>query len=157
MANNYQLFSTGIKNITPGEAAWIETFLGEEPNTENPKLFEAWCDARGVSDEDDAASYPDFEWSVSKKDAFLWMYSEEWGNLVHLAVFVQTFLQTFRPNDTFGMTYCEYCSKPRIDEFGGGWVAISAQKIQWGDTYSAVAQDERELHDDLNPKTSQGT
>ena len=46
--------------------------------------------------------------------------------MIHL---VQKFLKRFRPDQWWSLTYAATCSKPRVGEFGGGAVFVTADEI----------------------------
>lgn len=140
MANNYSQFSTGISKITPKEAAWIRDYLKTPcPNEmEDPTGFLTWRAEREIKEADDADWFPSFEWALEEKDTFLWLYAYESADIDHLVSFVQAFLKKFRPKAVFTATGAETCSKLRIGEFGGWWIAVSAKKVLYGNTYSAA-------------------
>lgn len=117
MANNYLFFSEEITNLTPEETEWIETELAKEP--EKPEDYD---------------DLPDFEWKVcSNPDGThsLWLYSEEYSDPAQVAGFVQAFLKKFRPTGYFELQWAETCSKPRIGEFGGGAVFVTATDVDY--------------------------
>lgn len=140
MANNYSQFSNGITKITSKEAIWIKDFLTTPcPNEEDdPKGFKAWRAEREIKEADDADWFPSFEWALEEKDTFLWLYASESADIDYLVSFVQAFFKKFRPKAVFTATGADTCSKLRIGEFGGWWIAVSAKKVLYGNTYSAA-------------------
>ena len=56
----------------------------------------------------------------------LWVYAEESGSPDNVAWLVQKFLKKFRPDQCWSLTYSTTCSKPRVGEFGGGAVFVTA-------------------------------
>ena len=56
----------------------------------------------------------------------LWFYAEESGSPDNVAWLVQKFLKRFRPDQCWSLTYAATCSKPRVGEFGGGAVFVTA-------------------------------
>lgn len=149
MANNYTQFSEQISDITPDEETWIKSFLCEEcPDKEDEsREYEQWCKERKLNDGDDPDWYPGFQWEISGGD--LWMYCEEGCNPDYLVSFVQLFLQKFRPDYVFTATGADFCSKMRIGEFGGWWVAVSAHKVLWGSCHDSARRDARKLKREL--------
>jgi hypothetical protein len=55
---------------------------------------------------------------------------------------VQKFLTKFRPDQCWSLTYSTTCSKPRVSEFGGGAVFVTAETIQWQNAYDFI-EDQR--------------
>jgi hypothetical protein len=127
MANNYVQFSEGIDRITPEERTWIEVQLDADRwEVEAPE----W---NAPVEEEEL----DFEWSFDTRFAesqegehFLWLYAEESGCPDQVAEFVRAFLARFRPEGCFSLTYAETCSKPRLGEFSGGAIFVTADGHQ---------------------------
>jgi hypothetical protein len=70
----------------------------------------------------------------------LWLYTEEGGEPDHVAWLVQEFLKRFHPQECWSLTYATTCSKPRVGEFGGGAVFVTAEEIRWQNAYEFVEQ-----------------
>jgi hypothetical protein len=70
----------------------------------------------------------------------LWLYADEYGNPENVAHLVQKFLKMFRPDQCWSLTYATSCSKPRVSEFGGGAVFVTADEIRWQNAYEFVEQ-----------------
>ena len=68
----------------------------------------------------------------------LWLYADKGSELDLLAHFVQKFLRNFRSSDCWSLTYATTCSKPRVGEFGGGAIFITASEIHWENVYDFV-------------------
>ncbi len=68
----------------------------------------------------------------------LWLYTDDYGNPGTVAHLVQKFLKKFRPQDCWSLTYATTCSKPRVGEFGGGAVFVTAGEIRWENAYDFV-------------------
>ncbi len=149
MANNYTQFSAAIYDITPEEKAWIDRAFEEvyllddkviefddiERDDNGDVLGDAYCVLRMFADAGDEidlsdAEHPGFQYSIDGD--WLWMYAEEGGDPYRLAIFVQQFLKMFRPNTYFTFSYAYTCDKPRIDEFGGDTIFVSADTIVTG-------------------------
>jgi hypothetical protein len=149
MANNYTQFSEEIENITPEEATWVKEFLQTEaPDRDShPAEFEDWCDVHSVDPMDDHAVkyYPYFSWALVNNNTALWLYSDESGDPDAVGEFVQAFLEKFRPEGVFTLTCSMTCSKPRISEFGGGWIVVSADKIKYGNTWTEASKAAEEM------------
>jgi hypothetical protein len=65
----------------------------------------------------------------------LWIYAEEGGDVERVAHLVQKFLKKFRPEECWSLSYATTCSKPRVGEFGGGAVFVTAADIKWQSAY----------------------
>lgn len=138
MANCYSQFSEMIENVTPEEAAWIETILRLDP-LEGDDLERLVKELEIDGKTFDFDGWPNFEWSTKGEDkGSLWLYSEENYTEEHLIAFVQAFLKRFRPDYIFRMSGAGTCSRPRVGEFGGFWLVISANKVVGGSTWDAA-------------------
>ncbi len=161
MANNYVQFSESIADITEEEQAWIKEEL-VSPSDRDPAVYpedegaadaymEAWSKER--PNVDDAETWPDFGWSFIEDDEDaskeLWIHADESGDLNHIAVFVQRLLRKFRPNEVFTLTWAETCSSPRIGEFGGGWMVVTAKGERSENAWGAVEAAAKELEAEL--------
>jgi hypothetical protein len=146
MANNYTTFSFGIKSITPKEETWIREYLtaatklgyeGEvDKNSEETALTPTQRHDpfyRAVKEN----GYIGFSWNVEPEAGkpFLWLYSEDSGTPGMAALFVQRFLQTHRPKQFITFSWADTCSKPRLNEFGGGAYVIHAKWMTYTTTY----------------------
>lgn len=143
MADYYSQFSEGIDGITEKEAEWIQAFLEKEypadPSLEKER--KEWLDARFLNkDEDYLDIWPHFEWEIEKGTAglYLWLRSDESFSEDHLAGFLRAFLKKFRPKGVVTINVAGTCSKPRVGEFGGSWMAISADHAEFGDTWNSA-------------------
>ena len=132
MADCYQLFSEIIPALTPEEQAWAERLLGcmkdHEPDESTEKILkEAGVPLNAVCLDE----WPGFQWQITRHDLDLWVYSEEYGNVSHAGEFARAFLARFRPADCWQLTWAETCSKPRIGEFGGGGLFVTASRVSY--------------------------
>lgn len=59
----------------------------------------------------------------------LWLYAEEYGRPERVAHLVQKFLRQFRPAAQWWLTYAITCSKPRIGQFTGGAIFVTAETV----------------------------
>jgi hypothetical protein len=84
-------------------------------------------------DENTLDMFPYFDYST-EHDRF-WVYTEESAYIEHVAIVVQAFIKKFRPKFVFKLTWCESCDKPRIGEFGGGWLVVSKDEVIYGNTH----------------------
>ncbi len=115
MADNYTDFSAEIEGLTDKEAKWCENEL------------------KKLADGDGVLS---FEWKIlTDPNVKLWIYTVDTGNVEQVAYFAQQFLKTHRPHSFFAFTYAETCNKPRINEFGGGAVFVTAKNVTHFDAH----------------------
>lgn len=143
MADNYTLLSAALHVDTPEQKAWIEKYLPliEQADDElfNPLLEELKREAEvldllGAWDEVNECVYQGMngpECSIDDCDDdeskhFLWIRSEDnYGSLEGLANLILIWMHKFKITKPFGMQWADTCSKPRLDEFGGGAVLIT--------------------------------
>jgi hypothetical protein len=124
MADNYQLFSELVPALTKEERMWVEQVLGDP---DQPK--QVLADAGIKLDAVDVDYWPGFAWEIDSKGE-LWLYAEEYGNVSHAGEFVRALLARFRPADCWELTWAETCSKPRVGEFGGGALFVTARSVR---------------------------
>jgi hypothetical protein len=161
VADNFLEFSEIIPKLTPKEEAWLKEQLqpirvfGDKEYAEDAVPAEMadtepdWAGVRFLRDKTDYdAQWDDrgFEYAFHD-DAdtddwgrHLWFYTEEWGNASNVAWLVQKFLRKFRPDQCWSLTYSTTCSKPRVGEFGGGAVFVTADEIKWQNAYDFVEE-----------------
>lgn len=147
MADHYTQFSEMIEDVTPEQAEWIETVLGFD--TDDPQFddedqaLSALGDLLGLKLEEvkerDLEWWPGFEWSTrGAENGSLWLHCDEGFQESCLIVFIQTYIRKFRPDYVFTASLAHICSKPRINEFGGGWLVISKDEVKAGNTWDAA-------------------
>jgi len=117
MANHYMLFSVMGPCNSPKQADWLTRKLQEmEDNNAGPV-----CQFEREGDN-------------------LWLYSEETFNPEALAAAVCEFQGRFRSQAPWSFEWAETCSKPRLDEFGGGACVCYRGKAYWFNTGRWVLQ-----------------
>jgi hypothetical protein len=155
MADHFTEFSEVIPHLTPDEEAWlrdqlqvIQVFDGQEyPAGNLPAHLAArdpdWQGCRFLRDIEDADECTDGWAGFSHELAddgdrtpggwgrHLWLHSDEGVSLDRVVHLVQKFLARFRPEDCWSATYAEVCSRPRVGEFGGGGIVVTASGFQW--------------------------
>lgn len=152
MANNYLSFSEMIYDLNDEEQLWwnFETNAERDDLTEEEfeDLQAQWKELGG---DYEPGLWPGFNWSLERGSGKtnLWLYAEEYGDLDNLMALVQEFLATFRPNDSFGLTWSEICSKPRIGEFGGGCLFITANEVKTMGSHMALENFKKEREDEI--------
>ncbi len=118
MANNYTLFSEVIPNLTDEEAQWLDEKLT------------TGLDGSGVLYQFDLDRYP-------------WLHADESADLEQVATFVQGFLQQFRPDQCWSLTFACTSSNPRVGEFSGGAAFVTASDIKWLGVHEFIAEQTR--------------
>ena len=181
MANNYLEFSEVLPRLTTEEVSWLQEQLeivyiidGKEYTEEElPKgkstgtADATWTGCRAYRDMEDFdpdwgdgvgflysfsdPDKPDTEWG-----RYLWIYSEEHGNVDCVSHVVQKFLKKFRPDECWSLTYATTCSKPRVGEFGGGALFVTASDIKWQNAYDFVEQ-EKSREESREGRLTEGT
>jgi hypothetical protein len=124
-------------------------YLDDAVPTELADTEFEWAGVRFLRDKDDH----DPQWdSLGFEYAFhddhdtdgwgrhLWLYAEDWGNPENAAYLVQKFLKKSRPDQCWWLTYAATCSKPRVGQFEGGAVFVSADVIQHQTAYGFVEE-----------------
>ena len=147
MADSYLEFSEVLTNLSPEEADWLENQLEIVHLCDGKEVDEkmaTWTGCRAYHDMPDYdGEYDDvgFEYEFCEeahKEQYLWIHSEEHGQVEHVAHLVQKFLHKFRPDQSWSLTYSVTCSKPRVNEFGGGAVVVTASAIKWFNSWDFV-------------------
>lgn len=135
MANNYMQYSAILyfsqdPEQREIERQWCELVLGEEPRKGKPK--KEW---HAVWDEVLDNMDVEFDLCADIEEDGVW-FSDESGiaDLSQVAHFAQSFLKKFgKPGDYFAMSWAFTCDKPRIGEFGGGAMFVTATHQEWLD------------------------
>lgn len=161
MADNYLQFSEIIPKLNPEEEAWLKEQLqpirvfGQKEYPEDAAPAELadtkpdWAGVRFLRDSGDCDPDCDvlgFEYAFHDDHEpngwgrHLWVYAEESGNPENVAWLVQKFLKTFRPDQCWSLTYAAICSRPRVGEFGGGAIFVTADEIKWQNAYDFVEE-----------------
>lgn len=159
MANNYLVFSEVVPQLTAEEEAWLRQQLqlvavqdGQEveiDDVDDAPQSAQWSGPRFLRDNAGLNSACDvrgfqFEFHDDHEPEgwgrHLWLYAEEYGEPGIVAWLMQKFLKRFRPSQFWSLTYATSCSKPRVGEFGGGTVFVTADEIQCQDAHD-FAQD----------------
>ena len=110
MADYYTRFSTSIPYRTQQERLWLLAQLGEQGQ-----------------DQDENDWYCDYEDDHDKKT--IWVHSEESGNPHALANLIARFQTRFDISTPWTIGWANTCSRPRIDAFDGGALAVYKGKI----------------------------
>lgn len=125
MADYFTVFSVEMKLQTPAEKNWCRKRLEklseqEDPDTGSPKI--------------------DCLWSFTEQGD-LWFRSEDGhANIDQIAKFVQAFLKKFHPDKWWYLEWSNWCSRMRLDGFGGGAILVTAQKIEGLNSYDWVME-----------------
>lgn len=145
MAESYVQFSEVLAPLSDAEANWLRQQLetvyvfadrafsaGELPEDLVPDDADRVCARvfRDFGNDDEELGF-EYEFrSDPELGQHLWLYADEWGSPHLVAHLVQEFLRQFRPNAWWSLTYATSCFKPRIGEFGGGALFVTAEAIE---------------------------
>jgi len=143
MANNYTQFSESIPDITPDERAWLERQLDTDALDETIEVLANPEEHTPMEVADAELRVPElilynvyreseclgFEHRFYENDLVL--YTEESGDLEAIIPLVQAFIQQFRPDFKFTLTWAGTCSKPRCGEFGGGAIYVDRDTVDY--------------------------
>jgi hypothetical protein len=167
MADNYLEFSETLTHLTDEQIDWLQNQLETVHVIDGVEYTEdklpdatdtggdgngAWIGCRAYRDMNDYD--PDyggdvgFDYSFSEEvdenwGQHLWIHSEEHGYVDRVAHLVQKFLRMFRPDACWSLTYAGTCSKPRVGDFGGGAVFVTAADIKYFNTWEFVEKEEK--------------
>lgn len=177
MANHYLQFSEVLPQLTEEEERWLrhqlefvlvfgDTEYAKADVPDNLDSADAeWEGCRGFRDMD---SYePDFGEDVGFGYSFaddlhgswgrhLWLYAEEGGCVDRVAHLVQKFLREFRPDQCWSLTYATTCSKPRVGEFSGGALFVTAADIKWHNACEVIEQERAAFSEPKDEHKPQG-
>lgn len=167
MADNYLEFSETLTHLTNEQVNCLKLQLETVHVIDGVEYTEdklpdtgdggdtgdgAWIGCRAYRDmEDYDPGYDEnvgFNYSFSEdvdedRGRYLWIYSQEHGYVDRAAHLVQKFLREFRPDQYWSLTYADICSKPRVGEFGGGAVFVTATDIKYFNAWEFVEQQEK--------------
>ena len=160
MANNYLELSEVLPHLTAEEEAWLREQLQcvyifdgrEHPEDGLPSDLDAadadwygcraWRDLEGYDPEGEPVGFAyEFDGDHDTPDGWgrhVWLHAEESADLERIAHLVRKFLQQFRQQACWSLTYATGCSKPRVGEFGGGAMFVTADEVRWQDAYDFV-------------------
>ena len=134
MANNYLLFSEMLDLKSKEEFEWVKQEI------------------KGLREEHDKNDNPmlDFEYALEESETEpkkygLWVYTEEAGEPEKVGVLVQRYLNRFCPDEIFTLTWAATCSKPRIGEFSGGGMVVTAKRIYFSEASDWTAKKVKEI------------
>ena len=165
MADNYLQFSETLDSLTKKQEAWLQQQLepivvvngkelsaDEKPDCDEPDFqgLRFLRDYDGINDDGDMRGF-NLEFQGTGRHRCAWIYADEGGDVERVAHLVQTFLKKFRPNECWSLTYATTCSKPRVGEFGGGAVFVTADAIHWQNAYEFVEQQRAAFQQNQKP------
>jgi hypothetical protein len=153
MASNYTFFSFVFRINSPAEAEYLETIIQaadayDGGSAAGKKIVD---DLFGEDFEDYRTLGFDCQIKCDADVGEVWIHDDGGeGNIDFAVSFVQSYLFNFCPKGIIAFEYAQTCSKPRIGEFGGGAVVVTADDEQWENTNSWVARTVAQIGED-NP------
>jgi hypothetical protein len=108
MANNYLQFS---ETLNLGSSKKVDQALKE---------YDEWAEKLFDGDEDVG-----FEMGRSDEAGYVWLSAEEGGDVEQAVGFVKKLAEKFDLEGLWSLTWAEWCSQPRVGEFGGGAVVLN--------------------------------
>ena len=134
MANNYTQFSFAV--ALPVEA--IEWVIAEAQKRDNMP-----CD-----DDDFNPTGADFSRITLADGINVHISADENGNPDAVVDILKSALVKFDLDKAIAFSWADTCSKARLDEFGGGAVAFTRDRIKWMNTYDWMAAAIEEISED---------
>jgi hypothetical protein len=152
MANHYLQFSEVLDELRPEEEAWLREQLellhvhdGREYAEGNvpEELIDHkpdWSGYRFLRDVEGPGDnrFLGFEYKFCDQENAMegygrdfWVYADDSGEPERVVHLIQKFLRKFRPDDYWSLSYASYCDKPRVGEFDGGAVFVTAENVKW--------------------------
>jgi len=136
VADNYLLFAESLTELTFEEEIWLAERLA------------AIDDLEAQDNKDDSSGAFEFEFYGEQPESrCLKLYAMEAGDPDATARFVQKFLQRFRPQASFGLSWCSSSSKARDGEFGGGAVFVTVERNEAFSSGEWLADRQRAFQD----------
>jgi len=143
MANNYCEASFAVQATTEEREIWqkivgIATILLTDYLEEDEKLTELQKEeydpvligqVRAVAKEFE--DWGTFDVNFDEDGDSLWFHHDESFNMDQAAAFLSLWLKLTENDKSIVATWANTCSKPRVDEFGGGAVVITAKGCHW--------------------------
>lgn len=142
MTDYYRSFCEGIADITEEQKEWIDHELNVDESTfsydddTSPEEIEAiekaqdeFCDKYAI---EDLCNWPEFNWSY--EGGSMYIFSEEFGNVEQVGLFVSEFLRRFHPDMAFTLQYADTASRSVAEGFGGGAIFVTKDGVEYMDT-----------------------
>jgi hypothetical protein len=82
----------------------------------------------------------DCAWDDRVEPGSVVFFAEECGCPDRVAYLVQKYLQQFHSGECWSFTWSETCSQPRVGEFGGGGMLVTARRLIPRSAHEFVAQ-----------------
>ena len=93
-----------------------------------------------VAGELEKEDFCETDWAVEDKgtkEPYIWFSAEESGNVGHAEQIAKAVIEEMKLDKPFVLSWANTCSKPRLDEFGGGaFVVQRGRDTVWVDATS---------------------
>lgn len=144
MADNFLQFSMIVPLPTEDAVTWCHeslTALDRLLHEGMPAASEAFDKSLAgliAQAEREEWDHLGFEWSITGSHdkahvAELWLHADEVGTPENLAAFLRAYLAKFDPTGSLWFSWAATCSKMRANEFGGGAVVVTANRVTFLD------------------------
>lgn len=135
MANNYTHFSFEFKINSPAEAEYLETILQSADSYEDGGTAKDIIDDIFEDYEDYGCLGFDCCIECGPDGGEAWVHDDAGeGNVDFVVQFLQAYMLKFKITKPIAFEFAFTCSKPRVGEFGGGAVVVTATGSDWLNT-----------------------
>jgi hypothetical protein len=133
MATYYTLFAVTINNLSVDELTWCITRIALLEKDDDQRTPEENAELKATGYDGDGGCLLSVTSCTDESgdDRLVHLYSEEDGNVGHLALFFQEFLKRFRPTEIIAFQWAVTANKPVTEAFGGGACVVTAAEFRW--------------------------
>jgi hypothetical protein len=85
------------------------------------------------------------EWDEGDEPGSVVFFAEECGWPDRVAYLVQKYFQRFHTGECWSLTWSETCSKPRVGEFGGGGMLVTAKRMIFLNAHEFVERQQEQV------------
>ena len=104
---------------------------------------------------EDAIGYCDCHWEIIRNGSEdgVWFHSDESFSPEHVEKIARALIEELDLEGEFICSYCYLCSKPRVDEFGGGaFILAKGMPTHWVDAQTSCLQHYKSFKESQGPK-----
>jgi hypothetical protein len=130
-----------VVNLNQEETDWLDKILSVDDSNEQESL---WLMEELDVNENAIKCWPDFDWEIEPEDNVL-LTIDGSGSIDQIANLMRAFLEKFRPDSFFTLTYSVFCSPKMPGELFGGAFFVTADDIQYTDAKDWLYDREREF------------
>jgi hypothetical protein len=146
MANNYTHFSFAFKINSPAEAEYLETVL------QSADSYDEGGTAKDIADDvfEDFEEYQclgfDCNIECGADGGEVWIHDDGGeGNVDYVVQFLQAYMLKFKITKPIAFEFAVTCDMPRVGEFGGGAVVVTAHDDKWINTAQWIRETIKEM------------